>query len=38
MTIQPPQPPADWEPDDDLGGSTFREESDEPVEPVQGND
>lgn len=38
MTIQPPTVPEDWEPDDDLGGSTFREESEEPVEPVQGND
>lgn len=38
MTIQPPTVPEGWEPDDDLGGSTFREESDTPVEPVPLND
>lgn len=30
---QQPQVPPDWEPDDDLGGSTFREISQEPVDP-----
>ena len=35
---QQPQVPADWEPDDDLGGSTFREISQAPVDPDEADE